>query len=442
MSGAQADRPRRAIVLGGYGLIGSACLRALAQAGFDVTGVGRDAQATARVHAPAKWDIRDIARTSAAEWRQVFASADVIVNASGALQDGARDSLAMIHETALINMVAALEMLPDQNTRFIQISAAGVSPDASTAFFATKAGGDNALMASALDWIVLRPTLVLGQAAYGGTALLRAASVVPYVGLRVSPDTPVQTVALDDLSGAVVQAAQGQIASRTLADLTAPQVHTLADLTDKLRHWHGLPAWRWRMNVPAPVLSLTSKIADALGWLGWRSPLRSTALTVLRDGISGDPAAWQAAGGTPCRSLHQTLAAHPATLQDCWFARLFLLLPVAIGTLSVFWLLSGLIGLSRADVAVEVLTTRGIATPLALFAVIGGGVLDLLLGVGILLRQHARRACFGMIALSAAYLAGGTLFTPDIWADPLGPFVKVLPGMVLALMTATLLEHR
>ena len=442
MSRAQADRPRRAIVLGGYGLIGSACLRALGDAGFDVTGVGRDADAATRMDSTLKWVIRDIAHTSSAEWAQVFEGVDVIVNASGALQDGARDTLELIHETALERMIAALGQLPDQNTRFIQISAAGVGLDASTAFFATKARGDAALMATPFDWIVLRPTLVLGRAAYGGTALLRAASVMPMIGTRVYPQTPVQTVALEDLSAAVVQSAQGQIARQTLADITAPEVHTLAELSDKLRQWHGLAPWRWHVTVPRPVLSLTAKIADGLGWLGWRSPLRSNALKVLKDGIAGDPSAWRAAGGAPCRSLAQTLTAHPATVQDRWFARLFLMLPVAVATLSLFWLLSGLIGLIYSGVAVEVLTTRGIATPLAMIAVIGGGVLDLLLGGAILLRRFARRACFGMIALSTGYLLAGTVFTPDIWADPLGPFVKVLPGMALALLSATLLEDR
>lgn len=442
MSGAQADYPRRAIVLGGYGLIGSACLRALADAGFDVTGVGRDETAALRMDATLNWVIRDIAQTSAEEWAQVFDGADVIVNASGALQDGARDSLKLIHETALERMAEALAQLPHQNTRFIQISAAGASPEASTAFFATKARGDAALMATPLDWIVLRPTLVLGRAAYGGTALLRAASVMPIIGARVFPEAPIQTVALEDLSSAVEQAAKRQIAPQTLADLTAPEVHTLADLTRALRQWHGLPPWRWHITPPKPLLSLTSKIADGLGWLGWRSPLRSTAMRVLKDGIKGDPSAWRAAGGAPCRPLAQTLTAHPATVQDRWFARLFLMLPVAVGTLSLFWLLSGLIGLIYSDVAINVLTSRGIATPLAMLAVIGGGVLDLLLGSAILLRRYARRACFGMIALSMGYLLAGTAFTPDIWADPLGPFVKVLPGMALALLTATLLEDR
>jgi uncharacterized protein YbjT (DUF2867 family)/uncharacterized membrane protein len=442
MTQTQAGRTPRAMVLGGYGLIGAACLRALSAAGFEVIGVGRDARAVVQIDVPATWLIRDIARTSAEEWVHDFKDIDVVVNASGALQSGARDSLELIHETAIEQMIAGLAQLPGQNTRFIQISAAGVSSDSSTAFFQTKARGDAHLMQSALDWIVLRPSLVLGRAAYGGTALLRAASAVPFIGLRVLPDTPVQTVALEDLSRAVVQCAKGDIPSRTLVDISAPEVHRFGDLTDRMRRWHGLPPWRAAFALPAPLVNLTSKIADGLGWLGWRFPLRSSALTVLKGGIKADPSAWLAVGGAPCRSLEETLAANPATVQDRWFARLFLLLPLAIATLSLFWLLSGLIGFIRLEQAMETLTSRGISTTFASIAVIGGGIFDILLGAAVLYRRTARAACFGMIALSAGYLSAGTFLTPDIWADPLGPFVKVLPGITLAALTATLLDDR
>ena len=42
MSPKRAGSKPRAMVLGGYGLIGSACLRALGDVGFDVVGLGLD----------------------------------------------------------------------------------------------------------------------------------------------------------------------------------------------------------------------------------------------------------------------------------------------------------------------------------------------------------------------------------------------------------------
>jgi hypothetical protein len=47
-----------------------------------------------------------------------------------------------------------------------------------------------------------------------------------------------------------------------------------------------------------------------------------------------------------------------------------------------------------------------------------------------------------MIAVSLAYLAGGTVLEPSLWLDPLGPMVKVLPSILLTLATLATLEER
>ena len=178
------------------------------------------------------------------------------------------------------------------------------------------------------------------------------------------------------------------------------------------------------------------------GASGWRSPLRTTALTVLRDGIHGDPRPWIAAGGAPCRSLADTLKTMPATSQDRWFARLYLLLPLIVGVLALFWLASGALGFIQFESARAVLMERGMGADLAAILVGGGAVIDIALGAGILIRSYARLAALGMAAVSLAYLAGGTLLTPDLWADPLGPLLKIAPALTLALVAAALLDQR
>lgn len=430
---------RRALVLGGYGLIGSACMAALAQAGFAVTGVGRSQSAAMAADATASWAIRDIPSITVAEWRDLLDGVDVVVNAAGALQDGARDGLHAIHVGAVERLTEAMNGGP---ARMIQISAAGVSPMASTWFFRTKAQGDAIIAAECGDWVILRPCLVLSPQAYGGTALLRAAAALPAILPRVYPGSQVQTVHVDDVAAAVVLAAEGGIDSFTVADLTETQSRPLPEMTTAIRAWLGLPPARFSPLVPEGLLRLAGKGADLLGKLGWRSPMRSTALMALKDGIRGDPQTWTEAGGAPCRSLEASLATLQATRQERLFARMFLALPMAIGILSVFWLVSGMTALFRPSAAMEVLTGRGtsawIAAPLVLF----GAVADIVLGLGILVRRYARAATFGMAALSLAYLAGSLVAAPDLWADPMGPMLKVLPGIVLALIVWAALEER
>ncbi|MBE1292571.1 MAG: NAD(P)H-binding protein [Rhodobacteraceae bacterium] len=427
-----------ALVLGGYGLIGAACMAALTEAGYDVNGVGRCPKAAARFP-QYRWKHLDLTSLRADQWTALLQDTDVVVNATGALQDGARDTLSRIHIDVVRHLASAAAQT---QTRVIQISAAGVSPNADTAFFRTKAEGDALLTSSQADHVILRPTLVLGREAYGGSALLRALAALPAVLPRVFEDNHIQTVALADVAHAVALACDPKVPSGTIADITEPNAHSFDTLVLRTRDWLGVPAPAWRPRLPNWTLKLTARVADALGWLGWRAPLRSTSLAVLSKGISGDPLPWHQLTGHTCHPLAETLKHHPATAQDRTAARVYLALPFAIATLSLFWLLSGMIGLFQTPAAMQVLTTTGTSPTFAAMAVIGGGTADILLGCVILFRRHTRKAAIGMIGLSAAYLLGAAWMTPALYADPLGPMVKVLPGMTLAALVALLMDDR
>ncbi|SMX33636.1 SDR family oxidoreductase [Actibacterium lipolyticum] len=426
----------KAVVLGGYGLIGSACMRSLRSAGYQVIGVGRSHSSAQAADPAAQWLIRDIPSITPDEWRTHLAGVDVVVNASGALQNGARDDLGAIHVTAVERLVEAAQTLP---CRIVQISAAGVSATASTKFFRTKARGDAVVSTHAKDWVILRPTLVLSADAYGGTALLRAAASIPLLAPVVLPDAQIQTVFVGDVAAAVVAAADGKVPSGTVADLTESKTHSFPDLTATMRRWLGFPAPVFTPKVPRAALGFIGRIADLLGHLGWRSPLRTTALKALGDGIRGDPTAWEVAGGAPCRPLEETLSQLPATRQERLFARANLTMPLAIGTLALFWVLSGLIALFDVRGAMAVLADDAMPAGVV---VVGGAVADITLGLLILWRPWAKRAALSMIALSLAYLGGSVLAAPQLWLDPLGPMVKVLPGIALAAVVWMLMEER
>lgn len=430
---------RRALVLGGYGLIGSAVMRALRAAGYEVAGVGRSRRAALMSDPEAEWIIRDIAALATEDWRRLSAGAHVVVNAAGALQDGARDDLEAIHVRMIERLVAATG---GRAVRIVQISAAGASQSASSAFFRTKARGDAIIAAGAHDWTILRPTLVLSPHAYGGTALLRAAAALPLCLPRLLPGAQVQTVFVGDVAAAVVACADGHVRAGTIADLTEPQARPFGDLLVRIRRWQGFGDAPFRPRIPERVVDLAGRCADLLGHLGWRSPLRSTAIRALREGVRGDPAPWIAAGGSPCRGLEATLAALPATAQERLFARFYLALPLAIATLALFWGVSGLLALADISRAAAILTDRGASTGLAGFTAIGGAIADICLGLAILVRPLARRAALGMVALSLAYLAASLPLAPDLWSDPLGPMVKVVPAGVLAFLVWFLMEER
>lgn len=429
----------RVLVLGGYGLIGLETGRALRQAGHEVVGFARS-EATGRRLAPGlSWRAGDLRNLLTAErWTPHLAGIDAVVNAAGALQDGPQDDLRAVHDTAIRALVAACERRGVK--RFVQISAPGAVPEARTAFLATKAAGDAAVRASSLEWTILKPGLVMSAGAYGGTALLRTLAAFPLVQPVVLAEARVQTVAGADVAAAVCAVLADKVPARRDYDLVEDQDHTLGEVLTSVRRWVGrreAPLWvlpRW--------LGFTmARAADIAGLCGWRSPLRTTTLKSLADGVVADPAPWRAAGGVRLASLDETLALLPATAQERVFGRAQLVFPVLLLALSAFWLASGVIGFLQRDAAAAVLGGR--TDPAAAMLLVGAGVVaDVAIGAGLLVRSWTRRAAWASILVSLGYLAAGTWLTPELWADPLGPFVKVFPAIALAVAVAALVEDR
>jgi uncharacterized protein YbjT (DUF2867 family) len=428
------------LVLGGYGLIGEALVRRLLEDGHRVHALGRDIRA-ARTRMPlVTWLPADMARlVNPADWTPYLQGIDTVVNAAGALQDGARDDLSAVHHTAVAALVIACEARGVE--RFVQISAVGVGDHAGDAFLSSKARGDWAVAESTLEWTILRPGLVIAPTAYGGTALLRALASFPFVVPAIMPDRMVQTVAVADVAEAVSRAVNGLLPRGLIADLVEPHAHRLSHVIQSFRAWLGYPEARM-VTLPHWAAMPVRRGADLLGSLGWRSPLRSSALDAIERGVTGDPDHWRAATGLELQTLETTLGRMPANVQERWFARLWLLKPLILGSLALFWFVSGAIGLVQAEQSVDVLRSRGVEQMPATMAVLIGSLVDLVLGVAVLIRRTAQPALTWMLIVSAAYVVGATLVAPDLWLDPLGPIVKIFPAAVLAVIGLALLEER
>lgn len=428
------------LVLGGYGLIGDAVVGRLLRDGHHMTGLGRDVGDVQRRRPAVRWITADMSQLLAAEdWLPVVAGMDVVVNAAGALQDGPRDRLDAVHRRSVLALVAACEQTGI--SRFVQISAIGADPSSANPFFSTKAEGDKAVATSSLEWAILRPGLVIAPTAYGGTALLRALAAFPGFVPAIMSRQPIQTVAVADVTEAVSRAVAGSLPPRLVVDLVEGNARSLADVLSAFRAWLGLPPAR---VVPMPTIlgRLAGAIADGLGILGWRSPLRGAALAALARGVTGNAAPWNGISGHPLQPLEATLADMPAHVQERWFARLWLLKPVILACLSMFWLVSGIIGLIRQEEAADILVSHGVPVNFADMSVLAGSAADILVGAAVVVRSLARRALKAMIAITLFYLAAATLLVPELWLAPLGPLVKTIPTLCLVLVALAVLDER
>jgi uncharacterized protein YbjT (DUF2867 family) len=430
----------KVLVLGGYGLIGEALIGRLLSDGHHVVGLGRDVLDAERRRPAVRWIAVDMSRLLAAEdWLRLVAGMDVVVNAAGALQDGPRDRLDAVHWRSVVALVAACEQAGVR--RFVQISAIGADLASANPFFSTKAAGDKAVASSSLAWTILRPGLVIAPTAYGGTALLRALAAFPGFIPAVMPRQPIQTVSVADVAEVVSRAVAGSLPPRLTIDLVEGNARSLAEVLSAFRAWLGLPQARV-VPLPAILGRLAGVVADALGILGWRSPLRSSALAALGNGITGNAQSWNAVCDHPLKPLEATLADMPAHVQERWFARVWLAKPVIFACLSLFWLVSGIVGLIRQDEAADILVSRGVTADFAHIPVLVGSAADILVGAAVLVRPLARPALLAMIAITLFYLVASTLLAPDLWLAPLGPLVKTIPALCLVLVALAVLDER
>ena len=152
----------------------------------------------------------------------------------------------------------------------------------------------------------------------------------------------VQTVALDEVAGAVAAGLKGEVPMRWDYDLVEDKPHSLRDIVRGFRRQLGFAPARIEPDLPAWSARPVAVLADVAGLFGWRSPLRSTALKVMGEDVLADPSAWRAATGRSLKAFEETLAGLPGDMQDRIFARAQLALPVMIIALAAFWIVSGL----------------------------------------------------------------------------------------------------
>jgi uncharacterized protein YbjT (DUF2867 family) len=406
-----------------------------------VVGLGRSARTAHRRFPFAIWVEADFHRLlSPDDWLPLISGFDAVVNCVGAFQRGSRDRLDRIHLDAPAALFAACQRAGVR--RVVQISAIVADLDSPTEFGRSKAAAEQALRATPLDWLILRPGVVIGPGAYGGSALLLGLAGVPLRTPLIAAERPIQVVAVEDVAETVAWAMRPAAPAQLTFDLVHPQPLSLREIVLGFRRWLGFPSQPvWIL--PRMLAAAVAALADALGWLGWRSPARSTGFAQLAAGVAGDPSLWTRKTGIEPRSFADMLARRPATLQDRWFARLYGMKPLAIGGLALFWIATGLIALGPGYAASRAqLSAAGFGAGLAAATVIGGAVFDIVLGLMLLVRRLAKPVLVTMLLATLCYVAAGSAIAPQLWSDPLGPLTKILPMLLATLFTLAIIEER
>jgi hypothetical protein len=330
--------------------------------------------------------------------------------------------------------------------RLVHISIPGAAEADRTAFSRTKREAERLIAVFGVPHAILRPGFVVAPSAYGGSALLRALAAFPIDLPAAEAVTSFQPVAVEDIAATIAWLAGRDIDDKTadavVWDLMQPQPVTLGGVVEQFRLCFGTANIR-RIALPAFMLDLGARLGDLANRLGWMPPMRTTAIAELRRGVTGDPQPWMLATGIVPKTLSQAVGARSATIQDKWFARLFLIKPLVIASLVLFWVASGFIALVISyDAAAGILTAHAFPQAVVAPVTILTSLMDISIGVLIAFRRTCAAGLIAGMVASLGYMVGAAILTPDLWIEPLGALVKTGPAIVLMLVALLTLDNR
>ncbi|MDO9488940.1 MAG: SDR family oxidoreductase [Sphingomonadaceae bacterium] len=430
----------KVLVLGAGGFIGGGIAARLAADGHDVIGGARTPESARRRLPGWRWVAADFAQLqTAGAWLPLLRGVDAVVNCVGALQDGHGESLSVAHESGPAALFEACEIAGIK--RVIHISAVGADAAAGTAYALSKLRTEEMLAASHLDWIALRPSLVVAREVYGGTALMRGLAGFPFLIPVVGGDAHFRPVALGDLAVVVSKLLEPGALSARVVEVVGPDLLSLRELLTAWRGWLGLP--------PAPTVDIPSwmawpmvKLGDLAAWLGWPSSLRTTSLRQMNYGAAGDPAGVESLGNLSVGRFADHLAAEPAGVQDRWHARLYFVRPLGVVVLAAYWITVGALGFGPArGGAIALLEEAGFGASASMVSDVFHGF-DLALGLALVVRRWAQPVAVLMALVCIGYLVTATALLPRLWVDPTAPWLKILPVIMLTLFVAATDDRR
>jgi uncharacterized protein YbjT (DUF2867 family) len=434
-------------VLGASGLIGEALCRFLSDRGHDVVPMAREFTPTQRAAFADRLMTCPIVETDGQGLGLALAAAraDIVVNCVGVLQDAPGSKASDTHQGFAGRLVHAVRGLRADPLILVHVSIPGRPEDDLTEFSRGKRAAEETIATSGLPYAILRPGFVVADAAYGGSALMRSLAVLPVDLPDDLARRPFAVTDVEDIGRTVAFLADewkaGRREWRSTWDVMADGSSTVGDVLSGLSERLAGPTRRYR--VPGWLLSAGSRMGDLVSRLGWKPPVRTTALAEMRRGVAGNPAAWRKATGIEPRPGAAVLRSVSATVQEGWFARMYLLKALTIGMLSVFWILSGAIAISVAfGDAVGILLAHGFDETLAKAITVGSSLMDISVGVLVANRRTCRLGLFAGIAVSLFYMVTAAFVTPEMWVEPLGALVKTGPAIVLMMVGLATLRDR
>ena len=187
-----------------------------------------------------------------------------------------------LHTQATANMLGVAHEAGVK--RYIQMSAVGTRPGATSRYHQTKWQAEEIVRASSLDWTIIRPSLIYGPGDEFVSVLARMIRRLPAAPVLGDGQYRIQPVAVEHVAEGFARALRLPMAAGQTYEVGGPEACRFVDLLDQIGAAIGVPMVR-KIHVPLGAVKVMTR---ALGWLPF-FPVTTDQLIMLKEGNVTDP---------------------------------------------------------------------------------------------------------------------------------------------------------
>lgn len=204
---------------------------------------------------------------------------DAVIHLVGIIREfpGRGITFDKLHTQSTANMLNAAQ---EQGVkRYIQMSANGTRKQAQTGYHRTKWEAEEQVRQSALDWTILRPSLIFGPNDMFVNMLARLVKMLPLVPVMGDGQYQLQPVHVDDVAKSFVAALDTPETLHKTYSSCGPRAYSYSEILDLIGKALGLTRVR-KIHQPLGLMKPMVSILQALPFF----PMTSDQLQMLLEG--------------------------------------------------------------------------------------------------------------------------------------------------------------
>jgi uncharacterized protein YbjT (DUF2867 family) len=257
-----SEKPRLVTVFGGSGFIGRHVVRALTRRGYRVRVACRNPHAAIHLNTLGNMgQVHAVQANLRYRWSvdRAVEGADHVINLVGILYESGRQRFDAVHD---FGARAVAEAARAAGATLTHASAIGANINSPAGYGRSKAAGEQAVLETLADAVIIRPSIVFGQEDNFFNRFANMARFSPVLPLIGGGHTKFQPVYVGDVAEAYARSVDGALQPGAIYELGGPQVLTFRQCMEEMLEVID----RKRMLVPVPwaIARLQARILGLL----------------------------------------------------------------------------------------------------------------------------------------------------------------------------------